>query len=154
MASSELKEATAIAEGKKKGSDAKTRGLLGDALGQVERLGGRLTAMRERTGEATESLLYTGETVGVNFVASFAEGYWGEDKMDVGSVDGRTLAGVGLGAWGMYDLLRGKGGGHKLALGTGLRRGELARLTWRDLDLVNGATYYYRIAALDAAIKR
>lgn len=120
MASSELKDATAIAEGKKKVSDTKTRGLLGEALGEVEKLGGRLSAMRERTGEATEALLYTGETVGVNFVSNFAEGYWGEEKMDLGSVDGRTVAGVGLGAWGMYDLLRGKGGGHKLAIGTGL----------------------------------
>ncbi len=101
-------------------SDKQAKGALADAVGKIKNLGGRITKAREVSEAMADAVIHTAETQGTVFVASFAEGYWGEDKMDLGPVDMRVGGGLIVGGYGLYKTMTGKGGSHALALGNGL----------------------------------
>ena len=79
-------------------------------------------------GNLGDALIYAGETQGTVFVASFAEGYLGEEKMDVGPVDLRLAGGIASAGYGIYNVMTGKGGEHALAVGNGLISTALSRV--------------------------
>jgi len=101
-------------------SDKQAKGALADAVGKIKNLGGRITKAREVSENMADAVIHTAETQGTVFVASFAEGYWGEEKMDLGPVDMRVGGGLLVGGYGLYKTMTGKGGSHALALGNGL----------------------------------
>ena len=117
----------AAIEGKKI-PDSKKNGVLAEALGKVKSMGGRFSKMKEVAEELGDAVIATAETQGVVFAASFAEGYLGEEKMDVGPVDVRTAGGLLLGGYGLYKTMSGKGGAHALALGNGLLATGIGRM--------------------------
>jgi hypothetical protein len=75
-----------------------------------------------------DAVIATAETQGTVFAASFAEGYLGEEKMDVGPIDVRLGGGLLLGGYGLYKTMSGKGGAHALALGNGLLATGIGRI--------------------------
>lgn len=95
---------------------------------KLESAKGSMTRMKENSGNAMEGVVMTLEIQGANTVASMAEGYWGEEKMDLGSMDMRTLLGVGLSAKGIMDVMSGESGVHELALGNGFLAAGLGRM--------------------------
>ncbi len=101
-------------------TDKAAKGALSDAVDKIKNLGGRITKAREVSENMADAMIHTGEMQGTVFVASFAEGYFGEEKMDVGPVDLRVGGGLVLGGYGLYKTMTGKGGSHALALGNGL----------------------------------
>jgi len=117
----------AAIEGKKI-PDSKKNGVLAEALGKVKSMGGRFSKMKEVAEELGDAVIATAETQGVVFAASFAEGYLGEEKMDIGPVDVRTAGGLLLGGFGLYKTMSGKGGAHALALGNGLLATGIGRM--------------------------
>ncbi len=108
--------------------DSKKNGVLNEALDKVKSLGGRFSKMKLLSEELADAVIATTETQGVVFAASFAEGYLGEEKMDVGPVDVRTAGGLLLGGYGLYKTMSGKGGAHALALGNGLLATGIGRI--------------------------
>lgn len=117
----------AAIEGKKI-PDSKKNSVLAEALGKVKSMGGRFSKMKEVSEELADAVIATAETQGVVFAASFAEGYLGEEKMDIGPVDVRTAGGLLLGGYGLYKTMSGKGGAHALALGNGLLATGIGRI--------------------------
>jgi hypothetical protein len=77
--------------------------------------------VRRLEDELADVVLATAETPGTVFEATFADGYLGEEKMDVGPVDLRLAGGLLVG---IYKTMSGDGGNHALALGNGLGRGH------------------------------
>ncbi len=108
--------------------DSKKNGVLNEALDKVKSLGGRFSKMKLLSEELADAVIASAETQGVVFAASFAEGYLGEEKMDVGPVDVRTAGGLLLGGYGLYKTMSGKGGAHALALGNGLLATGIGRI--------------------------
>jgi hypothetical protein len=108
--------------------DSKKNGVLAEALDKVKSMGGRFKNMKEVSETLAEAVIATAETQGTVFAASFAEGYFGEEKMDVGPVDVRTAGGLLLGGYGLYKTMSGKGGAHALALGNGLLATGIGRI--------------------------
>lgn len=108
--------------------ESKKNGVLNEALDKVKSMGGRFTRMKEMSEQLADAVIATAETQGVVFAASFAEGYLGEEKMDVGPVDVRTAGGLLLGGYGLYKTMSGKGGAHALALGNGLLATGIGRI--------------------------
>lgn len=106
----------------------KIKGALTDAAGRLKNLTGRFAKAKEMSETLAEAVIATAETQGTVFVASFAEGYWGEEKMDVGPVDIRVGGGLLLGGYGLYKSMSGKGGQHALALGNGLLATGIGRI--------------------------
>lgn len=117
----------AAIEGKKI-PDSKKNSVLAEALGKVKSMGGRFSKMKEVAEELGDAVIATAETQGVVFAASFAEGYLGEEKMDIGPVDVRAAGGLLLGGYGLYKTMSGKGGAHALALGNGLLATGIGRI--------------------------
>ena len=117
----------AAIEGKKI-PDSKKNSVLAEALGKVKSMGGRFSKMKEVAEELGDAVIATAETQGVVFAASFAEGYLGEEKMDIGPVDVRAAGGLLLGGYGLYKTMSGKGGAHALALGNGLLATGIGRM--------------------------
>lgn len=109
-------------------SERQAKGALADALGKLGKEGGKLSRLKENMGNLGDALLHAGETQGTVFVASFAEGYFGEEKMDVGPVDLRLAGGVVTAGYGFYNVMTGKGGEHALAVGNGLLATGIARV--------------------------
>ena len=109
-------------------SDKQTKGALAEAMEKLSREGGKLSKLKDNMGNVGDSLIHTGEMQGTVFMASFAEGYLGEEKMDVGPVDLRLAGGVVSAGYGIYNVLTGKGGEHALAVGNGLISTALARV--------------------------
>lgn len=102
-------------------ADGAVKGALKEAVEKLENMGGRLSKFKERGESTADALISTVEMQGAVMVASMAEGYWGEEKMDVGPVDVRAVGGFGLGGYGLYQAMQGKKGyEHALALGNGL----------------------------------
>jgi hypothetical protein len=124
-------------------TDGQSKGALASAVGRLKNMGGKLaraTAMGEQVAEA---VIATAETQGAVFAASFAEGYFGEEKMDLGPVDMRLGAGLALGGYGVYKAMSGGGGSHALALGNGLLAtgiGRIGRHAGKALAEKKGAT--------------
>ena len=100
-------------------SETAAKSALADAAGKLTRQQKQLATMKENAGAAATAGLHAAEMHGSAFLASFASGYRGEDGLKLGPVDARLL-GVPLVAWGLYECLTGKGGGHQLAIGNGL----------------------------------
>lgn len=109
-------------------SERQTKGALAEALGKLGKEGGKLSRLKENMGNLGDALLHAGETQGTVFVASFAEGYFGEEKMDIGPVDLRLAGGVVTAGYGFYNVMTGKGGEHALAVGNGLLATGIARV--------------------------
>ena len=108
--------------------DSKKNGVLAEALDKVKSLGGRISKAREMSEELADAAIATAEVQGTVFAASFAEGYFGEEKMDLGPVDMRLGGGVVLAGYGLYKTMSGKGGSHALALGNGLLAVGIGRI--------------------------
>ncbi len=109
-------------------ADNKKTGVMNAAIDKVKSLGGRLGKMKVIGEAVAEAVLATAETQGTVFVASFAEGYLGEDKMDLGPVDMRLGGGLVVGGYGLYQAMSGKGGSHALAIGNGLLATGIGRI--------------------------
>lgn len=109
-------------------SDRQTKGALSEALDKLTKGEGKLTRLKENMGNLGDALIHAGETQGTVFVASFAEGYLGEEKMDIGPVDLRLAGGVMSAGYGIYNVMTGKGGEHALAVGNGLISTALGRV--------------------------
>ncbi|MEQ1571366.1 MAG: hypothetical protein ABMA64_37405, partial [Myxococcota bacterium] len=82
--------------------DKQQKGALAEAVDKIKNLGGRISRAREVSETVAEAVLHTAETQGTVFAASFAEGYFGEDRMDVGPVDLRLAGGLVVGGYGLY----------------------------------------------------
>ena len=108
--------------------DGQAKGALMEAAGKLKSLGGKISKARELSETIADAVIATAETQGTVFAASFAEGYFGEDKMDVGPVDVRLGGGLILGGYGLYKTMSGKGGAHALALGNGLLATGIGRI--------------------------
>ena len=100
-------------------SETAAKSALTEAMNRMNRGEKKLAVMRENAKVTGEALVHTAEITGTAFLSSMAAGYRGEKGLKVGPVDAR-LAGVGLQVWGLYDCLMGNGGGHQLAIGTGM----------------------------------
>ena len=111
-----------------KPADSKKNGLLNEAVDKIKSLGGRIEKAKEMSESIAEAMLATAETQGTVFAASFAEGYLGEEKMDLGPVDLRVGGGLIVGGYGLYQTMNGKGGSHALAIGNGLLAVGIARI--------------------------
>lgn len=109
----------ALASGKQM-SQTTAKSALEEAMSKLESAGKRASKAKEQVVAGAEALMHTGEIQGTVFLASMAEGYFGEDKMRVGSVDMRAIGGVAVAGWGIYEAMTGKGGTHQLAVGNGL----------------------------------
>lgn len=96
---------------------------------KLESAKGSVARMKENSGNAMEGVVMTLEIQGANAVGAMAEGYWGEEKMDLGSIDMRTMLGVGLAAKGLMDVMSGESGVHELALGNGFLAAGLGRMS-------------------------
>jgi hypothetical protein len=108
--------------------DKQQKGALAEAVDKIKNLGGRISRAKEVSETVAEAVLHTAETQGTVFAASFAEGYFGEDRMDVGPVDLRLAGGLVVGGYGLYSTMNGKGGSHALALGNGLLATGISRI--------------------------
>jgi hypothetical protein len=109
-------------------SEKQTKGALAEAMDKLSKGEGRLSKLKENMGNLGDALIYAGETQGTGFVASFAEGYLGEEKMDIGPVDLRLAGGIASAGYGIYNVMTGKGGEHALAVGNGLISTALGRV--------------------------
>ena len=109
-------------------ADGQAKGALAAAVGKLKNMGGKLSRAKELGEHVAEAVIATAETQGAVFAASFAEGYFGEEKMDLGPVDMRLGAGLALGGYGVYKAMSGGGGSHALALGNGLLATGIGRI--------------------------
>ena len=109
-------------------SDKAAHSALGQAVDRIANLTKRANQSKETMMETGTLVLHVAETQGSLFLSSMAEGYWGEDKMDVGPVDMRLGGGFLLGGYGLYQAMSGKGGSHALALGNGLLATGIGRI--------------------------
>ena len=112
-------------------SEKQAKGALAQAVEKLTKGEGKLSKLKENVGNLGDALIYAGETQGTVFVASFAEGYLGEEKMDVGPVDLRLAGGIASAGYGIYNVMTGKGGEHALAVGNGLISTALGRVGCR-----------------------
>ena len=109
----------------RRGSPAKRKAnttALARAESNVKRLQNRLKNANlnaRRGGEAAVNVL---ETQLALFGTGYLTGRMGADKLKVFNMDGRLLAGIGLGGWGLWDAAMGGGAmaSHALALGNGV----------------------------------
>ncbi len=108
--------------------DSQAKGALAAAASKLKSMGGRFGRMKELGEQVAEAVIATAETQGTVFAASFAEGYFGEEKMDLGPVDMRLGGGLVLGGYGVYQAMNGKGGSHALAIGNGLLATGIGRI--------------------------
>ncbi len=108
--------------------DKQQKGALAEAVGKLKNLGGRISKAKEKSEAVADAVIATAEMQGAAFGASFAEGYFGEEKMDVGPVDLRVGGGLLVGGYGLYQTMTGKGGSHSLAIGNGLLAVGLGRV--------------------------
>ena len=108
--------------------EGQIKGALMEAAGKLKSLGGKFTRAREMSETIADAVIATAETQGTVFAASFAEGMYGEEKMDLGPVDMRLGGGLVLAGYGLYKSMSGKGGTHALALGNGLLCTGIARI--------------------------
>lgn len=102
-------------------ADGATKSALKEAVEKLESMGGRISKFKERGESTVDALISTAEIQGTVMVASMAEGFWGEDKMDIGPIDIRAAGGLITGGYGLYQAMEGKKGyEHALAIGNGL----------------------------------
>jgi len=109
-------------------SDGQAKGALAEAVGKLKNFGGKISRTAKLSEAVADAVIATAETQGAVFAASFAEGYFGEEKMDLGPIDMRLGAGLALGGYGLYKSMTGKGSTHALALGNGLMATGIGRI--------------------------
>ena len=109
-------------------SDGQAKGALAEAVGKLKSFGGKISKTAKLSEAVADAVIATAETQGAVFAASFAEGYFGEEKMDLGPIDMRLGAGLALGGYGIYKSMTGKGSTHALALGNGLLATGIGRI--------------------------
>ena len=109
-------------------SDKAAQSALGKAVGRITSLTRQAHHSKEAMVETGTVVLHAAETHGALFLASLAEGYLGEDKVKVGSVDLRAPLGLLAQGYGLYQTMTGQkgAGAHVLALGNGLTASWLA----------------------------
>lgn len=119
---------TAIQGGKV--SDKAAQSALGEAVGRIANLTKRAQNSKEAMLETGTLVVHTAETQGSLFLASLAEGYLGEDKLKLGSVDLRAPAGLLAQGYGLYQTMTGQrgAGAHVLAIGNGVMGSWLANI--------------------------
>jgi hypothetical protein len=111
-------------------SDKAAQSALGKAVERISNLSKKATTSKEALVETGTLVLHTAETQGSLFLASLAEGYFGEDKIKVGPVDLRAPVGLLAQGYGLYQAMTGqKGAGqHVLAVGNGVVGSWLANV--------------------------
>ena len=108
-------------------TDKQAQGALGQAVDKIANLTKRAQKSKEAMAATGAMVVHTAETQGSLFLASMAEGYFGTDKLKIGSVDLRAPVGLLAQGYGLYEAMSGKGGGgHALALGNGVMGSWLA----------------------------
>ena len=109
-------------------NDRQAKTALGQAVTRIASLTKRANASKEAMAHTGSMVVHTAETQGSLFLASMAEGYFGEEKLKVGSVDVRAPLALAAQGYGLYDTMKGgkNGGAHLLALGNGLMGSWLA----------------------------
>ncbi|MEZ4321880.1 MAG: hypothetical protein R3F61_30675 [Myxococcota bacterium] len=111
----------------KKVSDRQTKSALSAAVTKIAGLTRRAQRSKEAMAETGSAVIHTAEANGSLFLASLAEGYFGADKLKLGSVDLRAPAGIAAVGFGLYETMSGKStGGHALAIGNGVLGSWLA----------------------------
>ncbi len=107
--------------------DRQTKSALGAAVNKIASLTRRAERSKEAMTETGSAVIHTAEATGSLFLASLAEGYFGADKLKLGSVDLRAPAGIAAVGFGLYETMAGKKtGGHALAIGNGVLGSWLA----------------------------
>lgn len=107
--------------------ERQTKSALGAAVNKIASLTRRAERSKEAVAETGAAVIHTAETTGSLFLASLAEGYFGADKLKLGSVDLRAPAGIAAMGFGIYETMSGKSsGGHALAIGNGVLGSWLA----------------------------
>ena len=111
-------------------SDKAAKSALGNAVSRIANLTKKANTSKEAMMETGTLVLHTAETQGSLFLSSMAEGYLGEDKLKLGSVDLRAPVGLLAQGYGLYQTMTGqKGAGqHVLALGNGVMGSWLANV--------------------------
>ena len=109
-------------------TEGQVKGALSEAVDKLKNLGGRISKAKEVSENLAEKVIATAELQGTVFAASFVEGYYGEEKMDIGPVDMRLAGGIVTGGYGLYQTMTGKGGEHALAVGNGLMATGIGRV--------------------------
>src|SRR5690606_30903514 len=109
-------------------TDRQARSALGTAVSKIANLSKKASQSKEAMVETGTLLLHTAETQGSLFLASMAEGYFGEDKLKMGAVDLRAPVGLLAQGYGIYQTMTGQkgAGAHVLAVGNGLMGSWLA----------------------------
>lgn len=108
-------------------SDRQAKSALGQAVERIAGLTKRAKESKDAMVATGAKVVHTAETQGSLFLASLAEGYFGPDKLKVGSVDLRAPVGLVAIGYGLYETMTGgDGGGHALALGNGVTGSWLA----------------------------
>ncbi len=115
---------TALAAAMKgsKVSERQAQSALGQAVERIAGLTKRARDSRETMVETGTLVMHTAETQGSLFLSSMAEGYLGEEKLKLGSVDVRAPIGLLAQGYGLYETMSGRrgSGAHVLALGNGI----------------------------------
>ena len=107
--------------------ERQTKSALGAAVTKIASLTRRAERSKEAMTETATAVVHTAETTGSLFLASLAEGYFGAEKLKLGSVDLRAPAGIAAVGFGLYETMSGKNtGGHALAIGNGVLGSWLA----------------------------
>lgn len=102
-------------------SDGQAKGALSAAVDKLKNLRNRAEGMKEKAGAVGAAAMHVAEMQTTLFAGSFAEGYFGEEKMKVGPVDVRAGLGLAGAAVGLYQTFNGStAGGHVLAASNGL----------------------------------
>jgi len=109
-------------------TDRQAQGALSQAVDKIANLSKRAQKSKEAMVETGSMVVHTAETQGSLFLSSMAEGYFGADKLKIGSVDVRAPIGLLAQGYGLYEAMSGKSaaGGHALALGNGVMGSWLA----------------------------
>lgn len=118
--------ATAMKGGKV--TERQAQSALGQAVTKIANLTKKAESSKEAMLETGTLVLHTAETQGSLFLASMAEGYLGEDKLKMGSVDLRAPVGLIAQGYGLYQTMQGQkgAGAHVLAIGNGVMGSWLA----------------------------
>jgi hypothetical protein len=109
-------------------TERQAQSALGQAVTKIANLTKKAESSKEAMMETGTLVLHTAETQGSLFLASMAEGYLGEDKLKMGSVDVRAPVGLIAQGYGLYQTMSGQkgAGAHVLAIGNGVMGSWLA----------------------------